>query len=390
MMPLAQRLAEIQPFYVMEIMARAQARAAAGHDVIHLEVGEPDFPTPTPIIEAAQRFLASGHVPYTHACGIAPLREAIANWYALRHGVSVDPARIIVTAGSSAALLLALGLLTNPADEWLLNDPGYPCNRHLVRFCEGRPRLLATTATTNFHFTAEQIRAAWTKQTKGVLIASPANPTGTLIDEQTLFAIKQVIEERGGHLIVDEIYHGLTYGCEARSALALSDDIIVINSFSKYFGMTGWRLGWLVLPPRLVRAAEKLAQNLYICPSTVAQHAALAAFTPETLAILESRRQAFAARRDLLLPKLQRLGFTIDAVPMGAFYIYAGIENLASDGWQFSLALLNEANVAVTPGLDFGMKAAARYIRFAYTVTEQRLAEGVRRIEHFLTNGGAH
>lgn len=383
-MNLASRLAAIEPFHVMELMARAEAREAKGQDIVHMEVGEPDFPTAEPILAAAQRFLQGGHVHYTAALGISRLREAIATWYATRHGLTVAPARVVVTAGASAALLLILGALTSPGDEWLLPDPGYPCYRHLVRFCEGRVQTIPVTAATAFQPTVEQVAEAWNTRSKGVLLASPANPTGTLIDAQALAAIHGFVARYGGHLVVDEIYHGLTYGCEAKTALSLADDIIVINSFSKYFGMTGWRLGWMVIPESLIRPIEKLAQNLFICPSTLAQHAALAAFLPETLAILESRRQIFAARRDVLLNGLSRLGFLVPVEPRGAFYIYADISRHADDAMTLAHQLIEEAGVAAVPGTDFGQQAAHRHMRFAYTVSEESLAEGLRRIERFL------
>jgi aspartate/methionine/tyrosine aminotransferase len=376
----ASRMEGIAPFHVMELMAKAQTLEAQGRDIVHMEVGEPDFPAPQPVIEAAQRFLAGGHVHYTSALGLPALRNAIAGWYATRYGLTVDPGRIVVTAGASGALLLALGALVSPGDEWLLADPGYPCNRHFVRFCEGVPRALAVDATSNFQPTAEKVAAAWTAKTRGLMVATPANPTGTLIEPAELAKLWQVARTRGGVLIVDEIYHGLTYDCDACSALEISDDIIVINSFSKYFGLTGWRLGWLVLPPRMVRSVEKLAQNLYIAPSTPAQHAALAAFLPETIDILEARRTAFGKRRDLLLPGLKALGFNIGVEPRGAFYIYADIGKLDSDSDTLARRLIEDAGVAATPGLDFGMHAPQRHMRFAYTVAEDRLSEGLERM----------
>jgi aspartate/methionine/tyrosine aminotransferase len=379
-MNIAARMAEIEPFHVMELMARARALEAQGRDIVHMEVGEPDFPTPPPIVEAAQRFVAGGQVFYTHALGLPQLREAIAGFYATRYGVSVDPARIVVTAGASGALLLALGALVSPGDEWLLSDPGYPCNRHFVRLLEGVPRAIEVDATTGFQPTAKQVGAAWTAATKGLLVASPNNPTGTMIDPPRLAKLWRTVSERGGTLIVDEIYHGLTYGSEARTALEITDDIIVINSFSKYFGMTGWRLGWMVVPPRMVRDIEKLAQNLFISPSAPAQHAALAAFAPQTMAILESRRAEFRARRDLLLPGLKSLGLRVDAEPQGAFYIYAEIGALGEDSHGLAMRLIDEAGVAATPGLDFGANRPQRHMRFAYTVSRERLAEGLARM----------
>jgi aspartate/methionine/tyrosine aminotransferase len=382
-MTLAGRMEGIAPFHVMELMAQAQALEAQGRDIVHLEVGEPDVPTPQPILAAAQHFLAGGHVHYTHALGLPQLREAIAGFYVSRYGVSIDPGRIVVTAGASAALLLALGALISPGDEWLLPDPGYPCNRHFVRFCEGVPRALAVDAATRFQPTAEIVDAGWTAKTRGLLVASPANPTGTLIEPQQMAAIRERVRARGGTLIVDEIYHGLTYGADARTALAIADEIVIINSFSKYFGMTGWRLGWLVVPPYLLRSIEKLAQNLFISPSAPAQHAALAAFRPETIEIMEARRTEFQARRDLLLPGLRSLGFTVAAEPQGAFYIYADSGTHGSDSFALAGSMLEQAGVAATPGLDFGHNAPERHMRFSYTTTAARLEAGLERMARF-------
>jgi aspartate/methionine/tyrosine aminotransferase len=385
-MNIAARMAQIEPFHVMELMARAQALEAEGRSIIHMEVGEPDFATADPILEAAQRFLSGGHVHYTAALGLRQLREAISGFYRTRYGLEVSPERIVVTAGASGALMLALGVLVNPGDEWLLPDPGYPCNRHFVRLLEGRPMPLAVDAASNYQPTAEQLAASWTDRTRGLLVASPANPTGTLIDDDTMAALAKVVATRGGTLLVDEIYHGLTYGVDAESALALSDDVFVINSFSKYFGMTGWRLGWLVAPQRYVREIEKLAQNLYIAPSTVAQHAALAALNPETTTILEARRREFSLRRDVLLPGLRKLGFKIAAEPRGAFYVYADCSGLAGDSFDFCQELLTEAGVAATPGLDFGSNAPQRHIRFAYTIERNQIEEGLARMAEFLNS----
>ncbi|MDP2824990.1 MAG: pyridoxal phosphate-dependent aminotransferase [Sulfuritalea sp.] len=385
-MNIAARMAQISPFHVMELMARAQALEAEGRTIIHLEVGEPDFATADPILEAAQRFLSGGHVHYTAALGLRQLREAISGFYHTRYGLDVSPARIVVTAGASGALLLALGVLVNPGDQWLLPDPGYPCNRHFVRLLEGRPVSLAVEAASNYQPTAAQIAESWTDKTRGLLVASPANPTGTLLDLDTMAALAKAVAARGGTLLVDEIYHGLTYGVDAGSALAISDDVFVINSFSKYFGMTGWRLGWLVAPQRYVREIEKLAQNLYIAPSTVAQHAALAAFNPETTTILEARRHDFYLRRDFLLPGLRQLGFKIAAEPHGAFYVYADSSGLAEDSFGLAEQLLLHAGVAATPGLDFGSNAPQHHMRFAYTVDRQQIGEGLARMTAYLNS----
>ncbi|MDD5250463.1 MAG: pyridoxal phosphate-dependent aminotransferase [Rhodocyclaceae bacterium] len=387
-MHLAARMADIAPFHVMDLMARAKALEAQGRDIVHMEVGEPDFPTPAPVIAAAQRFIGGGEVFYTNALGLPALREAIARYYADRYGVAVAAERVVVTTGASAALLLALGVLIDPGDELLLADPGYPCNRHFVRLFEGRAKAIAVDAASGYQPTPEQVAAHWTARTRALLLASPSNPTGTLLDLPRLAALRQAVRQRGGTLLVDEIYHGLTYGVEAATALALGDDTFVINSFSKYFGMTGWRLGWMVVPPAYVRDIEKLAQNLYISPPAPAQHAALAAFLPETIALLEARRAEFRARRDLLLAGLSGLGFEIAAEPQGAFYIYAGLGSLADDSYRFALDLIDNAGVAATPGLDFGSNAPQRHMRFAYTVTQEKLAEGIRRIERFIAEQG--
>lgn len=379
-MKLASRMREIAPFHVMELMAKAASMEAAGRSVIHFEVGEPDFATADPILRAGQEFLRGGHVHYTAALGLPALREAISDFYRQRYGIDVPPARIIVTAGASGALMLALGVLVDPDDEWLLPDPGYPCNRHFVRLLEGRPVSLPVGATSNYQPTAEAVAASWGKKTRGLLIASPANPTGTVIDPEALAALAGTVAGRNGSLVVDEIYHGLTYGTAATSALSLGEDIFVINSFSKYFGMTGWRLGWLVAPRRHVREIEKLAQNLYIAPSTLAQHAALAAFRPETIEILEQRRREFEARRDLILPGLESLGFRITAKPQGAFYVYADSSGLGADSQVLAERLLDAAGVAATPGLDFGENAPRHHMRFAYTIEQNRIAEGLERM----------
>lgn len=384
-MNIASRMADIAPFHVMELVAKAKALEAAGRSIIHMEVGEPDFPTPQPIIEAAQRFISEGRVFYTHALGLPQLREAIARFYGERYGVAVDPARIVVTAGASGALMLALGALVSPGDEWLVPDPGYPCNRHFVRLLEGVPRAIDVNAESAFQPTVEAVAANWSARTQGLMLASPGNPTGTLIDPKYLADLWHAVRTRDGTLIVDEIYHGLTYGVDAATALALSEDIIVINSFSKYFGMTGWRLGWLVVPPHMVRNIEKLAQNLFIAPSTPAQYAALAAFEPGTIEILEARRSEFEARRDLLLPGLRQMGFAIDVVPAGAFYIYAGIGDLDRDSFSLANALIERVGVAATPGIDFGNNAGSRHMRFAYTVSADRLAEGLARMQRYFS-----
>ena len=384
---LASRMANIAPFEVMEIQTLARRLEADGRDVIHLEIGEPDFATPAPVVAAAKRALDAGPMFYTSALGIPALREAISRFYRDRHRLAVPAERIVVTAGSSAALLLVLGVLLDAGDEVLLADPGYPCNRHFVHALGGQPRLVPVDSRSRYQLTPEVAEEAWTPRTRIAMVASPSNPTGTLLEAGEIAALAALARERGGTLLVDEIYQGLTYGRDAPCALAAGDDVFVINSFSKYFQMTGWRLGWLVAPAGYVREIEKLAQNLYISPSTLAQHAALAAFEPETIAILEQRRQELQARRDYLVPALRELGFHIGARPEGAFYVYAECSGLAADSFALARSMLHEAGVAITPGKDFGFSAPERHIRIAYTQPVARLREAVARMGTFLGRG---
>jgi len=382
----ARRAVEIEPFHVMALLARARELEAQGRDIVHMEIGEPDFPTPAPIRDAGIRSLERGEVFYTPASGLPELRRAIAGLYRTRYGVEVPPGRIVVTTGASGALMLACAALIDPGDEVLIADPGYPCNRHFVRIMEGVPRPVRVDAADQYQLTPALLERNWSGRASAALVASPSNPTGTLVTTERLSAMAEFTRERGGTLIVDEIYHGLVYEGEYTSALSFADDAFVINSFSKYFGMTGWRLGWLVAPERYVAEIEKLAQNVYLAPPTPAQHAALAAFEPETLAILEARRAEFQARRDYLVPALREIGFDIPVTPQGAFYVYVGCGRLTGDSYGFARDLLEKAGVAITPGVDFGANAPERHVRFAYTNSIDRLKEGVARIAAFLKN----
>ncbi len=401
-METARRNADIEPFRVMAILARAREMEAAGRDIIHMEVGEPDFPTPRPIVEAGIDALRAGHTHYTPALGLPSLRRAIAAHYGERHGVMLDPGRVAVTPGASGALLLVMAALFDPGDEVLLADPGYPCNRHFARIVEARGVGVPVGPDSAFQLSAALVERHWGPRTRGVLVANPGNPTGTVIAAHELAAIREVVRARGGWLIVDEIYHELIYGPTPLaslppagegnvehssgygyepSAAALGEDVIVINSFSKYFLMTGWRLGWLLAPEALLPAIERLAQNLFLAAPTVAQHAALAALQPETRRLLEASKTELQARRDLLLPGLRRLGFAVAAEPAGAFYIYAGIDRFSRDADAFAEMLLLEAGVAITPGTDFGRHQARRHVRFAYTTRSSRILEALARIE---------
>ena len=379
----ARRLADIEPFHVVELLTRARQLESEGRDIIHMEVGEPDFPTPEPITKAAVAAIQGGKTLYTQALGLPELRTAISDFYRERYGVAVAASRIAITNGASGALNLALAALANPGDEWLLADPGYPCNRHILRTYEGCPISMPVGPDSNFQPTPAMLRQYWNEKTAGLLVASPANPTGTLLTLAEIEALAAVCRDKQGHFLVDEIYHGLTYEIAAPTACAAGDDIWVINSFSKYFQMTGWRLGWMVIPEAYVRDVEKLAQNLVLCPSTPAQHAALAAFAPDTIAILEERRAEFRHRRDFLAPALEAIGFRVTARPEGAFYLYCDCSALADDSFTLARDLLEKTGVAATPGLDFGSNAPEKHIRFAYTTGVPRLAEAVERLRRY-------
>jgi len=381
---LARRVEEIQPFHVMEILARAKQLEARGEDIVHMEIGEPDFPTPEPVRRAGISALEKGELFYTPALGLPQLRQGISDFYRDRYRVEVPASRIIVTTGSSGALMLACSVLVNVGDEVILADPGYPANRQFVRVLGGVPRAVPVDASSAYQLAPDHLERSWGKRTAAALVASPSNPTGTLVSSERLAAMAEIARANGGTLIVDEIYHGLVYEGDATTALALADDVFVINSFSKYFNMTGWRLGWMVVPDAYVAAIDRLSQNIYLAAPTAAQYAGLAALKPETLAILDARAQEFKARRDYLLPELRRLGFDIPVTPQGAFYIYAGCAELTNDSFAFARDLLEHANVAITPGADFGSNQAEKYVRFAYTNSIERLKEGVRRIARFL------
>ncbi len=374
---MARRAAQIEPFEVMDVLSRAHALEAAGRRVLHMEIGEPDFTAPQPVVEAGVRALREGRTAYTATLGLPALREAIAAFYASRFARRVDPARIAVTAGASGALLTAAALYVDAGDEVLVPDPGYPAYRHFVRAFEGVARPLALSAASGFQPTLDMVQAAWGARTKALVLGSPSNPTGTLIAEPELARIAAFIAERGGVLLVDEIYQGLVYGMQPWTALDMPGDVVLINSFSKYFCMTGWRLGWVVLPAAAVRGFETLAQHLFISAPAPAQHAACAAFSEECLEILEQRRGEFARRRDFLLPALRQAGLVVPAEPRGAFYAYA---DCGRDAKGYCLDLLEQQAVAATPGLDFGANGTGRFVRFSYTRSLEELREAAMRI----------
>jgi aspartate/methionine/tyrosine aminotransferase len=384
--PASRRTAEIEPFEVMDVLARAHALEAAGRRVVHMEIGEPDFTAPAPVVEAGMRALRDGNTAYTATLGLPALRDAIAAHYRERFGVSIASSRVAITAGASGGLLTLAALYVDAGDEILVPDPGYPGYRHFVRAFEGLARPLAVGAQQSFQPTLDMVRTAWGPRTKGLLLGTPSNPTGTVIGRDELRAIAGFIAERGGVLIVDEIYQGLVYGAEPWTALGLPGDVVLVNSFSKYFCMTGWRLGWVVLPEAAVRGFEKLGQHLFISAPAAAQHAAVAAFSADSLKILEQRRGEFARRRDFLVPALRQAGLSIPAEPHGAFYVYADCGRQSRD---FCLQLLEQEAVAATPGVDFGSNATERFVRFAYTRSMDDLEEAVRRIARFASSRAA-
>ncbi len=382
---LARRMATIAPFQVMAILARARVLEASGRRIIHMEVGETAFPTPAAIVSAAEQALAAGKTRYTEALGLPELRAAVATDYRQRQGVAdIDSQRIIITPGASGALQLVLAAMLDHGDDVLMADPGYPCYRHFVRLFGARACLLPVTAETNYQLTAAQLEANWTAACKVVLLASPANPTGAIIDPVELARIIALVRRRGACLIVDEIYQGLIYSGLSETALRQGNDIFVVNSFSKFFCMTGWRLGWLVAPVVWLPALERLAQNMFLAAATVAQHAALAAFSESTMTVIEGYRQTLQRRRDFLLQALSKTALKVSVLPQGAFYLYVDCSHYSHDSETFCRQLLEQAGVATTPGCDFGEYRAGEHLRLAYTADDDDLREGVKRIVAFL------
>jgi aspartate/methionine/tyrosine aminotransferase len=393
-MRIASLIERIEPFYVMEV-AKAASKLAAevahtDRPMIFLNIGEPDFTAPPLVQEAASRAIRDGLTQYTQATGLQPLRERISRWYAQRFGVNVSPERIVVTAGASAALQLACLTLIEPGEQILMPDPSYPCNCHFVSAAGGEPVRLQATAAERYQLTASKIAEHWGPKVRGVLLASPSNPTGTSIHPDELRRIHDLVSSKGGITLIDEIYLGLSHDeTFGHSGLALDDQVISINSFSKYFNMTGWRLGWVVAPEPVAHAIEKLAQNLFICPSAIAQHAALACFEPESLAEYERRRAEFKTRRDWFIPQLEALGLPVPVMPDGAFYAWADCTEACrrlgvKDSWELTFEIMKRAHVAVTPGRDFGVAETGNFIRFSTASSMAHLQEAVARLKGLL------
>lgn len=375
---------KMNPFHVMDILARCKEMELQGRDVVHMEIGEPDFPTPQPIIDAGIQALKDCHTSYTSAQGLIELREKICHYYQSRYSIAVEPQQIIVTPGASGALQLVFATLLGAQSKLLLSDPTYPCNRNLGKLYGGGVVSVPVDQSTGFQLNLELVRQNWQDAVAAVMIASPSNPTGTVCAHDGLLEIADYLSARQSCLIVDEIYQGLTYTDDNVSVAALRDNLFVINSFSKYFGMTGWRIGWLVAPRHYIQQLDAVAQNTYLATSTISQYAALAAFTDEAMAIHEQRRNIFQQRRDLLCNHLADMGIQVPVMPEGAFYVYANVSAYTDDSFQFCKELLENQAVAVTPGCDFGEQHANEFVRFAYTTSEQRINEGMRRLKDFI------
>lgn len=385
-MPYSERANAIAPFYAMAFGEKASALEAAGHCVIRLNIGEPDFGAPPAVQQAMQQAIANNQLPYTGALGEYRLREAIAGFYKTQHGLDIAPHRVVVTAGASAALLLVCAALVNSGDEVMVGDPSYPCNRQFVSTFGGKVNLVPTTATDRFQLSPELVKQHWNNNTKALMIATPSNPTGTAVSADNLAQMCDFAKAQGAWRIIDEIYLNLSDSTNGppQTALSFDNDAVIINSFSKYFGMTGWRLGWMVVPQDMVAVIERLAQNLYICPSTPAQLAALACFTPETLQLCEQRRVSLQPRRQLVLEGLREAGLTVPISPDGAFYVYIDVSQTGITAMAFCERLLNEAHVALTPGNDFGQLDGDKYVRLSYATSETQLQEGLARIKTFM------
>ena len=387
---MSRRAREAQPFRAMVFGERADEMIARSISVIKLSLGEPDFGAPPAVRDAMREQYDGRALPYTAALGLPELRRAIADFYHERHHVDIDPRRIVITAGGSAARVLATALTGDPGDEVIVADPSYPCNRELIRSFEGVVVDVPTSAATRFHLNAELVDRAWSERTKAVMVTSPSNPTGTTIDFYVLKGVCDLARFRGAWRIIDETYLDLADrepdGSEVRSALLADPDAIICNSFSKFFGMTGWRLGWAVVPEYTIEAVDDLATNYYLCAHTPTQHAALACFTPESLAVCEERRQELLARRRIVVSGLERIGLPLEVVPNGAFYAYFSVAGTGLDAWTFCERALEEAHVALTPGRDFGPATADTHVRLSYAASREALTEGLSRLGKFVAS----
>jgi aspartate/methionine/tyrosine aminotransferase len=381
---LSKRSKKLSPFHVMDILAQAKSLTQQGKKVYHLEIGEPDFPTARCIVDAGIEALQQLKTHYTPALGLSELREKVAEYYQRKFAVKINPERVIITPGASGAIQLAISCLLDAGENVLLADPGYPCNRNIAQILAAETISVPVDAESYFQLNAERVAAHWNESTRAAMVATPSNPTGTVLPKSQLRALCQAVQEKSGSLIVDEIYQGLVYDEKDYTALEISDECFVINSFSKYFGMTGWRIGWMIVPEFYIDAIDRIAQNIFLAPPTISQYAALTALTAETQLVLDERRDEFKQRRDFLLPALEHLGFEVAAKPQGAFYIYANCEQFTDDSFSWVRQLLDEQGVALTPGIDFGSHLAHKHCRFAYTQSTELLEQAVDKIDAFV------
>ena len=381
---ISKRTDSLKPFHVMDILAQAKKLESQGRSICHMEVGEPDFATAGCIIKAGMDALKQFKTHYTPASGLPELREAVADYYHRKFSVEINPRRVIITPGASGAIQLAISCLLDAGENILLADPGYPCNKNIAQVLAVESQMIPVSSASAYQLDAALVAKHWNDKTRAVMVATPSNPTGTVLPEQQIKALCEQVEKNAGRLIVDEIYQGLVYDSDDYTALGVSDECFVINSFSKYFGMTGWRVGWMVVPECYVDVVDRIAQNIFLAPPTMSQYAALTALKESTQWILDERREEFKARRDFLLPALEQLGFKVSARPQGAFYIYANCEAFTDDSFLWVNQLLNEQGVALTPGIDFGDHLASKHCRFAYTQSLAILEQAVDKIDGFI------
>ncbi len=374
----SQTARSIQPFLVMDVMEKANTMAASGRDIIHLEVGEPDFDTPECVRQAACRAMEEGRTHYTDSLGIPPLRRAIRDHYETTYGVTIDEDCIVVTAGSSPALLMAIACLVDTGDEVMMTDPYYACYPNFVKVLGARPLLVPTGSADAFQLEAHNAARALSAKTRAIIVNSPANPTGISLDADHMKALAEL----GVPIISDEIYHGLVYASEQHTMLEFTDQAIIINGFSKAWAMTGWRLGWAVFPKALIRTAQKLQQNLMICAPSIAQWGGVAALT-EAGPMVRAMHDTFARRRKTMLEEMERHGFNVEVEPTGAFYVLVNMKRYTQDSRAFAMEILEHTGVGVTPGIDFG-PGAQGYIRFSYANSEDKIIQGVSRVASYL------
>ena len=376
----ASRAREMKPFIVMDVMERAAEMERCGHDIIHLEVGEPDFDTPAPIKEACLRAMREGKTHYTHSQGLVPLREAICEHYAEKYGVKVSPDQVLVTSGTSPAMLLLFSALLDQGDEVILPNPHYPCYPNIISYVQGRPVLVATEEEEGFQYLPVEIKRRITRRTKGIIINSPANPTGIVMDNKRM----EKIAALSPLIISDEIYHGLVYKGEEHTMLEFTERCFVINGFSKFYAMTGWRLGYVIAPQEYIRPMQVMQQNLFISPNSFVQWAGIAALKDAHKEV-EEMRETYNSRRQIMLKRLKEMGLKVSVEPTGAFYILANARRYAADSYQLAFAILEKAKVGVTPGIDFGSQAEG-FLRFSYTNSLEKIEQGLEHIQKYLAS----